>query len=511
MQAGTGKFSAGLILLAVLSLLGTQSALAFGFNDVVKMAKSRAAKAYQAPPSTPSFLKDLSYDQFRKIRFNPADSLWHESHSRFQVMLVAPGLYFKHIVNLHVVDAAGTHSVAFKKKDFSWPNDKIKDQVSDQLGYAGFKLTYPLNGSKVHNQFLVFAGVSYFRGVARDEHFGLSARGIAIDTGLASGEEFPIFTDFWLVRPNPTAKSLRFYALLDGPSLTGAYQFVVRPGAPTRIHVTAKLFPRQDIKLLGFAPLTSMFYYGRNTPRPIGMWRGAIHDSDGLLIHSGTGEWLWHPLTNPVKLETEYFDANSPKGFGLMQRERSFRVYQDAEARYDLRPSAWVKPHNDWGKGHVVLVKLPTDSETNDNIVAFWSPSDSAKAGDHYDLDYTLSLGRPSISAEPVGSAHATLVGTGNKKNQYRFIVDFGGGNLDKLSHDASVKAVVSGLNGAKVLQQSVEWVGALAKWRLSFLVQAPSGKNLNLRAYLTDGNKTLTETWSYTLSPDNRFVKHGG
>src|SRR5690625_1828715 len=262
MRAVIGKWSASLALLAMLSLLGAQGALAFSFSDVVKQAKSRAEKPYEAPPSTPGFLTNLSYDQFRKIRFNPADSLWHESHSRFQVMLVAPGLYFKHIVNIHMVDAAGMHSVAFKKDDFSWPSDKIKNQVTDKLGYAGFKLTYPLNAPDVQNQFLVFAGVSYFRGVARDQRFGISARGIAVNTGLSSGEEFPIFTDFWLVRPTPQAKSLRFYALLDGPSLTGAYQFVVHPGAPTRVQVKARLFLRKDIKLLGMAPLTSMFQYG---------------------------------------------------------------------------------------------------------------------------------------------------------------------------------------------------------------------------------------------------------
>lgn len=505
MRTTSGRLLPAMLLLCAIATVAPQAAQAFNFQDVVKLAKERAAQSYQAPEGTPEFLTDLSYDQFRKIRFHPSASLWRASNSDFQVMLVAPGLYFRNIVTIHVVDAAGVHEVPFRKGDFSWPSESIEKQVPTDLGYAGFKLTYPLNGPNVHNQFLVFAGVSYFRGVGRNQRFGLSARGAAVDTGLAIGEKFPIFTDFWLVRPRPDAQKLRFYALLDGPSLTGAYQFIVDPGDSTTLEVKAALFLRQDIKLLGLAPLTSMFYYGRNTPRPDNKWRGAVHDSNGLLIHASTGEWLWHPLINPPSLKMEYFKANSPKGFGLMQRERDFRVYQDGQARYDKRPSAWVVPRGDWGRGHVVLVKIPTDSETNDNIVAFWTPDKPTQAGDHYTLEYTLGFGGAGMTGELMGTAADTFVGF-QPPDRYRFIVDFAGGPLAKLAHDAPVKAVVSGLAGAKILGQHVEWIAPLSKWRLSFLVQAPAGNNLYLRAFLKSGGKTLTETWTYTLPPNNRL-----
>ncbi|MGH8160658.1 MAG: glucan biosynthesis protein G [Gammaproteobacteria bacterium] len=496
-----------LATLAVAILPG--SARAFGFNDVVAKAKALAAKPYVAPKAAPSFLANLDYNEFRKIRFDPKQSLWHQSHSTFQVMLVAPGLYFKHIVNIHVVDAAGVHQVPFKKDWFSWPK-KLEAKIPDDLGYAGFKLTYPLNdGPNVQNQFLVFAGVSYFRGVARGENFGLSARGIAVDTGLASGEEFPIFTDYWLVRPSPKSHVLRFFALLNGPSLTGAYEFLVTPGAPTQVKVKASLFVRKDITLLGFAPLTSMFYYGQNTPRPAGQWRAAVHDSDGLLIHSSSGEWLWRPLINPINLSMDYFEADSPKGFGLLQRDRHFRDYQDAGARYDTRPSAWITPHNDWGNGHVVLVEIPTDTEINDNIVAFWSPDKAPKAGDHYDLSYTLDFGGGGITGEPLARAVNSFVGNGGKTNVYRFVVDFKGGPLAKLKPNASVQADVSGLNGAKILQQTVDWVQPLGVWRVSFLAQEPAGKPLDLRAFLKSGDQTLSETWSYELPSPNRIPTH--
>ena len=490
-----------------------QGAQSIGFSAVAAKAKALAAKPYQPPPKIPGTLANLDYDQYQQIRFRPEQSLWRKSHTRFQVMLIAPGEYFDHTVKIHVVDAAGVHPLAFNKKLFTWPGGKLESAVPDDLGYAGFKLTYPINKPNVQDQFLVFAGASYFRGVARGENFGLSARGIAIDTGLPGGEQFPDFTQFWLVRPSPDAHVLKLFALLNGKSLTGAYRFVIFPGKPTRIEVYARLFLRKPVDLLGLAPLTSMFYYGANTPRPVDQWRPAVHDSQGLLIHSGTGEWLWRPLINPLSLQMDYVSTNSPQGFGLMQRTTRFNAYEDDGARYDNRPSAWIQPHSDWGKGHVVLVEIPTDSETNDNIVAFWSPDAKTAAGQTINLDYTLEFGGPSISNEPMAQAVATYVGKPKKPPQgsktqdvYRVIADFKGTPLARLGPQAKVGAVVTGIDGTQILEQSVHWVQPSHRWRLSVLAAPATGKPLALRAFLKSGNKTLSETWTYSLPAKNRF-----
>lgn len=495
------------------ALARAPAAHAFDFGTVVQQAKALAAKPYQPPPGIPAALANLDYDQYQQIRFRPSQSLWRQSHTRFQVMLIAPGEYFRHPVAINVVNANGVRRVPFDKSLFSWPDSGIEKSVPADLGYAGFKLTFPINRPDVQDQFLVFAGASYFRGVGRGENFGLSARGIAIDTGLPSGEEFPDFTKFWLVRPSPDAHAMQFYALLDGPSLSGAYSFVVFPGKPTRIEVHARLFLRKAVSLLGLAPLTSMFYYGANTPRPVGDWRPAVHDSDGLLIHSGTGEWLWRPLVNPLTLQNDYFETNSPQGFGLMQRHRRFSDYEDDGARYDKRPSAWVAPHEDWGQGHVVLVEIPTDSETNDNIVAFWTPDAKTAPGKDYDISYTLEFGGPDIAGEPMARAVATFVGTttqlpagADAKSAYRIVVDFAGGPLARLSADNPVGAVVTGIDGTQVLQQEVHWVKAEDRWRLSLLAVPADGKSLALRAFLKSGKETLSETWTYALPARNRF-----
>ncbi|HBP68785.1 MAG TPA: glucan biosynthesis protein G, partial [Alcanivorax sp.] len=289
----------------------------FSFEDVIDKARALADESYQAPTPIPAFLRELTYEQYQGIRFKPENSLWIKSDARFQVMLMSPGLYFKHPVVLHEVDAEGVRPITYNKTDYNYTNEELAKRIPADLGHGGFKLTYPLQGPDSRNQFLVFAGASYFRAVGRDNSFGLSARGVAVNTGLPSGEQFPSFTEFWLVRPDAKSETMTVYALLDGRSLTGAYRFDVRTGDNTVMDVQARLFIRSDIEKLGIAPLTSMFFYGGNTARPRGEWRPRVHDSGGLLVHNGvSGEWLWRPLLNPKSLKLDYFQTESVQGFG---------------------------------------------------------------------------------------------------------------------------------------------------------------------------------------------------
>jgi glucans biosynthesis protein len=513
----TGRAGTSVVVIVALgaALLATTSP-AFDFNDVIAKAKALAQRAYQAPPGIPQALRNLSYDQYQGIRFRPDRSLWRASGSNFQVMLVPPGLYYTQIVTINVVDAEGVHEVPFHRADFDFASPDVKKLVPNDLGYAGFKLTFPWSDSSgvTSHQFLVFAGVSYFRAVGRDNVFGLSARGIAVDTGLPSGEEFPSFTEFWLVRPSPTARTAQLYGLLEGKSLAGAYWFIVTPGAATVLRVGAVLFPRTTIQLAGIAPLTSMFYYGENTPRPPGEWRPQVHDSDGLLLHDGsTGEWLWRPLINPRRLTMDQLQTQRLGGFGLIQRQTSFTDYEDPGALYGRRPSAWVEPRGDWGKGGVELVQLPARNETSDNIVAFWTPAAEPKAGERLSFSYRLSFGSESVAGEPMGRAAKTYVGNGNVMGggdvagAYRVIVDFEGGPLAELQPDAAVDAVITPEDGGQVLEHHVEYLQPAHRWRLSILARPASGKSLALRAFLKHGGATLTETWTYRLPPDNGII----
>lgn len=502
------RFLASVVLATV--VFSVQAAEKFSFQTVIDKARDLAAQPYHEPEPIPRFMRELTYDQYQSIRFNPDKSLWKQGQSKFQVMLMAPGLFYGHGVKINIVDSQGANPLPFRKDLFNIEDPELEKLIPADLGYAGLKLTFPFFEPNVQNQFLVFAGASYFRGVGKDNGWGISSRGVAIDTGLPTGEEFPSFIEFWLTHPAAHADQMMAYGLLDGPSLSGAYQFSIKPGNRTSVDVKAVLFPRNAIKLMGVAPLTSMFYYGENTSRPRGEWRTQVHDSDGLLVHNGNGEWQWRPLINPVYLQMDYFRTDDLNGFGLIQRDNGFNDYHDLGARYEIRPSTWVKPENKWGPGYVVLVQLPTNMETNDNIVAFWSPVSPANPGQPYHIGYNLSFGGKDLADQDTGYAINTFVGDGNiigggqKKGAYRLIVDFTGGALDKLKPNAPVEGVVTGLDGTEVFEYFVERNDHQKAWRLSMLVKPGEGKSLNVRAFLKEGERALTETWDYRLPPDN-------
>ncbi|WP_257900143.1 glucan biosynthesis protein G [Marinobacter sp. F4206] len=485
----------------------------FDFNDVVEKAKALAAAEFEPPQEVPDFLKELSPSQHRAIQFKPEASLWRESDSTFQVTMMPPGSFYAHPVRLNLVEEEREHPIPFRREDFTYPDNDLKNRMPADLGYAGFKVTYPFSGSEGRQQFLVFGGASYFRGMGRDQRLGLSARGIAINTGLASGEQFPSFTEFWLQRPAPEADRMVVFALLDGVSITGAYRFVIHPGSASRVDITARLFFREDIEQLGLAPLTSMFFYAEHSLKPMGQWRPEVHDSDGLLVHdSETGEWLWRPLQNPTNLILSYHQVADLKGFGLMQRDQKFESYEDVEHRYDIRPSAWVDTEKGWGPGHVVLVELPTEAESNDNIVAFWRPEAGVAAGEMLGFKYRVSFGGPEISGQTTGRSISTFFGrspaTSDNANAYRFVVDFESDQIPQLPLDAPVVSNVAGGEGVEILEHFVQYVEPKDMWRLSMLVRPEPGKVLSLRAFLSLDGNPITETWIYELGNGNNQMR---
>lgn len=492
-------------LTLALLIYGAQAHSGFDFANVVQEAEALAGQAYAPPPATPELLVNLPYDQFQAIRFRPEQSLWRGDGSRFQMMFFHPGLYFRSPVDVLVVDEQGATPLGFEKSWFDYP-PKLAQEIPNDLGFAGIKFTYPLTGPDVQNQFMVFAGASYFRGVGRDESFGISGRGLALDTGLPVGEEFPLFRRFWLVKPGRDDSTMTFYALLDSKSVAGAYRFVLTPGEPTVMAVDATLFFRRGVAQVGLAPLTSMFFHGENTDRPLGHWRPEVHDSDGLAVETGSGERLWRPLTNPKRLSHSYFSVTNPRGFGLLQRDRRFTSYEDPEAQYQNRPNAWIVPKGDWGEGNVILVEIPTDKETNDNIVAFWTPKAEVKPGTRLDLSYEVHLGGGATPAQTGGFASATyvgfgdVIGGGDVKGTVRVLADFTGGELPGLPANATVTAVVNVNEGAELIHQTVFPVPENKGWRLSLLVKPPKDKPLEMRAFLKMDSAILTETWTYRV-----------
>ncbi len=478
----------------------------FGLTDVTEMAKQLAAQPYQPPTGqVPDWLLNINYDQWRDIRFRPERSLWRDARLPFEVQFFHPGLYFDRTVAVNVIDAKGVHPVPFSTDTFNYGKNDFVSRIPANLGFAGFRVHAPINTRKYFDEVIVFLGASYFRAVAKNLHYGLSARGVAVDTVEPRGEEFPSFTQWWLVRPRSGAKELMLYALLDGRSVTGAYQFVVRPGTQTLVRIDARLFIRDRDRKIGLAPLTSMFFFGENTVRHFDKFQPEIHDSDGLLMHAETGEWLWRPLDNPATLQVNSFQMPNPMGFGLLQRDRNYDHYQDLETRQEERPSAWVETRSKWGPGQVQLVQLPTDTDIHDNIVAYWVPAELPPSGQPLSFAYDLFWFSADAQRPPGGRAIDTRREPGKMEGAQRIIVDFDGPRLRALPAGAPVDAtvtVVGGDTAGQIVDQHVIKNSVTGGWRLSFQVKPFHPTATELRAFLHQGGNALTETWTYTLAP---------
>jgi glucans biosynthesis protein len=496
---------APLLALLALAVSPGRPEAAFDLDTVATHARQLARAPYDDPHRVPEWLTQISYDQWRDIRFRPDTALWKTLGS-FTVQFFHPGLFYNRTVNVNVVDTSGVHPVPFSPSHFDYGRNDFASRVPQDLGYAGFRIHYPIKTPTYQDEVIVFLGASYFRAVGKHDVFGLSARGLAIDTALASGEEFPRFREFWLLRPAKGTKTLTILALLDSRRMTGAYRFEIQPGERTVVKVASRLFVREPVAKLGIAPLTSMFFRGENTVRHIEDYRPEVHDSDGLLLASKTGEWIWRPLENPESLRGSSFVLPSPHGFGLVQRDRDFDHYQDFEARPDLRPSAWVTPLGEWGPGRVELVEIPTKDDTNDNVVAFWVPDTPLAPGAELKFAYTMTWFRDDKALPPGGRVLDTRRDRNGAENAVRFVVDFSGPELDKLPPDTVLQGVVSIGSGTEpqgtLLEQQVHKNAVTGGWRLVFQVRPSGDDPVDIRAFLRKGTDSLTETWTYLLHP---------
>jgi glucans biosynthesis protein len=485
--------------------LSTHAASAFDFDDVAALAQRKARAPYKPDRTQPAELEALDYDQYRDIRFRPDRAVWRAEGLPFDVMFFHRGKANAH-VRMNEVVAGKSRHLPYDRADFDFGKNTLSPETWGDLDYAGLRVHYHLNGPEYKDELIVFLGASYFRALAAGTRYGLSARGLAVDTVGGQGEEFPDFIEFWMEKPAADARTLRLYALLDSPRVSGAYQFDVNPGDETVVDVRTRLYLRAPVGTLGIAPLTSMYQFGENQPHRAD-FRPEVHDSDGLMVATGDGEWLWRPLLNPRETLTTSFSMHDPKGFGLMQRDRTFTSYEDSEARYELRPSAWVEPTGSWGKGRVELVQLFTPFETNDNIVAYWVPDRLPAIGEPLELAYRLHWQGARIFQQPPGAwVTQSRVGRGYREladDEQQFIVDFMGPSLAALPPSAPVKAVVSAPANGEILETNAYYVEPTRTWRMMVRVkQLDVTKPTELRGYLQNGADVLTETWSNLVPP---------
>jgi glucans biosynthesis protein len=514
-------------LILIGSLLTAMVGLAAEYAEVnldyvARLALARAKEPFRSPRADlPKILQqdNLDYDKYREIRFRRDRALWTAENLPFRIEFFHPGYLYQEPVHLNEFSATHVQPIRFVQDFFDYGKLDIADKIPTKTGYAGFRVLYPLNKSDQLDELGAFLGASYFRLLGKDLRYGESARGLALNCGEGDRpEEFPIFTDWWLGKPNPGDHDLRLYALLDVDRCTGAYEFMIQPGETTIASIRAVIYlrqtndiapgnpARQPLKTLGLAPLTSMFWFGKNSERKFDDYRTEVHDSDGLLVHMGNGEVFWRPLDNPPVTRHQVFHAPSIKGFGLLQRERRFSAYQDMFNLYHQVPSVWVEPQGDWGEGDLHVVELSTTYEGLDNIVAFWDPKQKPEPLQPFRFAYTLYW--ESGSADIKRSENrvvATRIGLDDPASTTRkFVLDFGGPKLEAIPADHPPVAIASCSGNAHIVDNYVVWNPFLKTWRVILKMSPPPGNReaVDMRCTLQTGTNAVSETWVYQWSP---------
>jgi periplasmic glucans biosynthesis protein len=473
---------------------------AFSFEVLRQRARELATKDYhpEPGPELPDFLKSLTFDQYQDIRFRPEEAPWAKEHLPFGVQFFHRGFIYQEPVRIHLVEDGQVREAQFSAGQFDYGKNKFPKPVPAGLHYAGVRIVFNPEGTAKPDEVASFVGASYFRLVGLHQRYGAAGRGLTVDTGEPGGEEFPRFSEFWIEKPAESASTLRLFALLESPSAAGAYRFVIHPGENTLAEVEASVFVRKAGKKLGFAPLTSMFLMGENRTRFIADYRPEVHDSDGLLLEGSTGEWLWRPLVNPEKKHhISRFPADDPPGFGLLQRDRDFHNYEDLGARYDLRPSLWVKPLNQWGSGAVELVEIPSPAEWNDNIVAYWVPRQAPSPGQEFHLSYSLTATLAEPEPPSRLQVQATRINPAQDKSPPRILVDFAGPTVPPVAAGVAVEAKAQASHGEvrNLVTQPNEVTGG----RRTFFDLAGLGTEpAELRLWLQSSNQPVSETWVY-------------
>lgn len=503
----------------------------FSFDALIAQAKNMAASAYTPPPEVPhNILERIGYAEHGQIRFKTDNALFKDDTQAYPITFFPMGSYFQTPVHMHVLQSQVNTSsmlaseILYEPVYFDMPADSPAHELTQNanIGFAGFRLQESQyadqNKFNWHtNDWAAFLGASYFRTIGELYQYGLSARGIAINTAVSGAqEEFPAFTHFYFAPQSNTSDQVTIYALLDGPSVAGAYKFTLQRGKQVVMDIEAHLFLRKDVERLGIAPMTSMYWFSEtNKAAGVKEWRPEVHDSDGLAIWTGSGEHIWRPLNNPEHTTVSAFADNHPRGFGLLQRDRVFDHYLDGVA-YDRRPSLWVEPLENWGQGSVELVEIPTHDETQDNIVAFWTPEQKAKAGNAYALRYRLHWGtqEPNLASEPkqpttaLARCVATRTGMGGQpgefkrqENNQKFIVEFLGENLAILPSGVKPQAELWASRGqfTQVFTEPIpDDIPGHWRTQFDFVDHSQDPSPVEMRLFLKLDDQTLSETWLY-------------
>ncbi|WP_233192693.1 glucan biosynthesis protein [Acidimangrovimonas sediminis] len=514
---------AGAMILPASAALAQSAPRAFSFDALVARARKMATEPYHPPlMPDPKIVQQIDYARHGEIVFRTDKAPFSGQpgtgkEKGYPLEFFPLGKYAPKRVRMFLVEAGQATEVPYSTDFFDMPADNPARKLPHNAGFAGFRLQeWYTAGDWTHQDWAAFQGASYFRAIGADGQYGQSARGIVVNAALDNKpEEFPDFTEFYIEEaPGASPDTpVTVCALLDGPSVSGAYRFRMTRGLDRKkgviMEIEARVFLRTDVDRLGLMPLTSMFWFGEYGRDRLQDWRPEVHDSDGLSMWAGSGERIWRPLNNPDVTRISAFADDNPRGFGLMQRDRNFDHYQDG-VFYDRRPSVWIEPVKPLGKGEIQLMEIPTNDEINDNIGAFWVPAGKAAKGNSYDLHYRLHWQNTCpVPATNIAQAVETRIGRGGQPGKprpphvYHFAVEFDRPSVMKQIPFGVFPEVVVSTSTGKISRTFSRPVPNGNIWRANFDLELMPGQIADLRMYLALHGTPLTETWLYQFRPD--------
>ena len=522
------------------------------FDSLCVYAEELTRTPFAPAPPLPDGLKDLDYDAYRRIAFWPNEAYWRRSGTPFQLETFHRGYIFFERVRVHLLHrregGVVREELPFEPRRYEYRGKDLFESIGPggpglkgHVGHAGLKVLGTLPGSPYMQEIGSFLGASYFRSLSEGQVYGTSCRGLGVNMGMPQPEEFPCFRDFWVVTPEardedgdrefdgpPGSGELTVLAAMDSPSLTGAYEFRLRPGHATEVDVRAKLFFRHKPPKLCLAPMSSMWMWGDGKAPPGGEARPKVHDADGLLTlgRRGDGEgWTFRPLAKQSYPSVSSQKFTDLRGFGLLQRDRDFDHYRDREAKYDRRPSVWIQPLDEkghpgsWGAGFVELFEMPADHEGLDNIACWFVPEAEYGPGTPFATRYRVSFPSGDVPGHETGRAVATRVHRDGGATLVE--VDFEGvanhqsgesdpGDAGSSYRPGSLTARVSAGAGSVeelTLVSATEADSSQGRVTLRFRFRRPENAGpeapTELRAQLLSGGRPVAETWRYLCPPN--------
>lgn len=472
---------------------------ATSFSDVVSLARRLSAEAYRPTPPLPESLTDLNYEQYRTIQYRHDAAIWKSERNPFWLEGFHRGFVQKDRVDLRVIEDGRARLLPFQRENFVYGEEIDAEAIPAATGFAGLKVVGMFPESEDPQEMLTFLGSSYFRCRSRETVYGTSNRGLAVNIGLPRDEEFPVFRTFWVPKPEPGAKQFEAFALLDGPSVCGAYRFVMRPQAVGNcVDVESVLFFRDVPEKVGLAPLTSMWMWGDGIERPPLDYRLKVHDADGLLVYADN-EWIWRGLSRQEYPSVCTVHAGTIQGFGLMQRETDLEVFRDHNAQYHKRPSVWVTPLSKWPRGRLELLELPGAHEGIDNIGAYWVPDEKIAAGEPFYHAYRIEYFKgemPHRMHQYVAEVRRTAIDRNRKDGLIGVEVTFAGKSLGEFARADDVQVTLQTIR-AELMRRKVTRVDANTM-TVSLLLKPEGAEPMELSACLMDANRCLSEHWKY-------------